>query len=253
MSLIPHSNIRVDNFEFMRNDLTEYVFFLSHCHEDHVKGLTPSWNYGRIYTSPMSRALLVDRFPHLKDHAIALEMNEEHWIYLDKDRKEGVSVVFMDACHCPGAVMMLFRGKMGTVVHTGDFRFTESMLANEHLFPPALRNPDCHACAIPVDYLFLDNTFANPTYDFPSREEAFRSLVDIVSNHNKYRVYVFSYNLGKEEVFINLAKEFETLIVVDEDRYRKIQLMDLSPELFTTDPKQGWIHVKSIKDLKTMA
>lgn len=33
MSLIPHSNIRVDNFEFMKNDLTQYVFFLTHCHE----------------------------------------------------------------------------------------------------------------------------------------------------------------------------------------------------------------------------
>ena len=33
MSLIPHSNIRVDNFEFMKNDLNTYVFFLSHCHE----------------------------------------------------------------------------------------------------------------------------------------------------------------------------------------------------------------------------
>ena len=33
MSLLPHSNIRVDNFEFMKNDLTQYVFFLTHCHE----------------------------------------------------------------------------------------------------------------------------------------------------------------------------------------------------------------------------
>jgi hypothetical protein len=28
------------------------------------------------------------------------------------------------------------------------------------------------------------------------------------------------YNLGKEEVLLNLAEEFETLIVVDEDRMR---------------------------------
>lgn len=33
MSLLPHSNIRVDNFEFMKNDLNHYVFFLTHCHE----------------------------------------------------------------------------------------------------------------------------------------------------------------------------------------------------------------------------
>jgi len=37
---------------------------------------------------------------------------------------------------------------------------------------------------------------------------------------------------------------------VDEDRYRKLSIMDLRPDLFTTDPKLGWIHIKSIKDLK---
>ena len=42
------------------------------------------------------------------------------------------------------------------------------------------------------------------------------------------------------------------MIVVDEDRYRKLQLMDLMPELFTTDEKAGWIHIKSIKNLKNM-
>jgi len=42
--------------------------------------------------------------------------------------------------------------------------------------------------------------------------------------------------LGKEEIFINLAEEFETLIVVDEDKMRQIRIMDLKPHLFTTDP-----------------
>ena len=37
MSLLPGTNIRVDNFEFMKNDLMEYVFFLSHCHEGNFK------------------------------------------------------------------------------------------------------------------------------------------------------------------------------------------------------------------------
>lgn len=140
MSLIPHSNIRVDNFEFMKNDFTQYIFFLSHCHEDHVKGLNPSWNYGKIYTSHISKVLILEKFPHLKDYVVELEMDEEHWIYLDESKKEGVSVILMDACHCPGAVMFLFRGKMGTVFHTGDFRFSESMFNNEFVFPPDKRN-----------------------------------------------------------------------------------------------------------------
>jgi len=235
MSLLPHSNIRVDNFEFMKNDLTEYVFFLTHCHEDHLKGLTPSWNFGKIYSSKISKKLICDRYPHLKDYVIDLEMDEEHWIYCDEQKKEGVSVVMMDACHCPGAVMLLFRGKMGTILHTGDFRFSESMLDNPYLFPKSRKNQDQRAISVTVDTLFLDNTFADPTYDFPSREQAYNGLKDIVRSHKDYRIFIFSYYLGKEEVFLNLAEDFETLIVVDEDRYRKLCLMDLKPELFTTD------------------
>lgn len=49
-------------------------------------------------------------------------------------------------------------------------------------------------------------------------------------------MFLFSYSLGKEEVFLNLAEDFKTKIVVDEARYHKIKLMDLKPELFTTDP-----------------
>ena len=34
----------------------------------------------------------------MKDFTYDLAMNEEHWIYLDDKKKEGVSVVLMDAC-----------------------------------------------------------------------------------------------------------------------------------------------------------
>jgi len=132
-------------------------------------------------------------------------MDEEHWIYLDESKKEGVSVMMMDAFHCPGAIMFLFRGKMGTVLHTGDFRFSEQMFDNPILFPPQRSNKDMRGISVDVDYLFLDNTFADPEYDFPSREEAYKSLTNTIKQHHDYRIFLFSYNLGKEEVFINLA------------------------------------------------
>jgi DNA cross-link repair 1B protein len=204
----------------MRNDLTTYCFFLSHCHADHIMGLHSSWNYGKIYTSVISKILICDKFPHLKDYAVGLEMDEEHWIYLDESKKEGVSVVLMDACHCPGAVMFLFKGKMGTVLHTGDFRFHPSMLEHPKLCPPGRRNDEMKGITVDIDYLHLDNTFANPEYDFPTREEAYKTLKEIVANHKEYRVFLFSYTLGKEEVLLNLAEDFESLIVVDEDRMR---------------------------------
>jgi hypothetical protein len=73
------------------------------------------------------------------------------------------------------------------------------------MFPPANKNPEKRGISIEVDTLFLDNTFADPTYDFPAREEAYAGLKEIVKQHKDYRIFIFSYYLGKEEVFINLA------------------------------------------------
>jgi hypothetical protein len=74
-------------------------------------------------------------------------------------------------------------------------------------------------------------------------------LVSIVKSHSQYRIFLFAYNLGKEEVFISLATDFNTKIVVDQERMKKIQLMKLTPERFTTDPEESLFHIKSIKDL----
>jgi DNA cross-link repair 1B protein len=118
----------------------------------------------------------------------------------------------MDAYHCPGAVMFYFKGKMGTVLHTGDFRFSEKMFNVESVFPMYKRNKELRAISADVDYLFLDNTFADPEYDFPSREEAYLGLKEIVKSHENHRIFAFSYYLGKEEVFVNLARDFNTQV-----------------------------------------
>lgn len=96
-------------------------------------------------------------------------MDVEHWIYLDASKTEGVTVRFFDANHILGAVMILFQGKMGTILHTGDFRYTERMLDNHILFPPHLRNEQLKNIAIDIDQLVLDNTFCDPKFNHPPK------------------------------------------------------------------------------------
>lgn len=69
----------------------------------------------------------------------------------------GVEVTLVDANHCPGAVIFLFRLQDGRrYVHTGDMRFSPAMLANLHLqrFQGA-------------DALYLDTTYCNVRHTFP--------------------------------------------------------------------------------------
>jgi Cft2 family RNA processing exonuclease len=63
-------------------------------------------------------------------------------------------VTLYEANHCPGAVMLLFEGPKGRVLHTGDFRFKPSMLD--------------HFTGKDIDCLYMDNTFATTEEDFPS-------------------------------------------------------------------------------------
>jgi mRNA degradation ribonuclease J1/J2 len=79
------------------------------------------WNYGKIYCSPIASRILTARFPHLKPYVVTLEMHRDYVI-------KGRTVHLLPANHCPGAVMFVFKGPGGTVLHTGDFRFREEMV-----------------------------------------------------------------------------------------------------------------------------
>jgi len=107
-------------------------------------------------------------------------------------------------------------------------------------------------CSIDIDHLIMDATFADPVKDHPQKQEAYEGICSIIRKHKNYRVYLFVYLLGKEEVFSSLAKEFKTKAVVDEDRYKKIKLLGLEPELYTTNPDEGWLHIKTKEQRKYM-
>jgi len=217
MITIPQSPIVIDSFRFIPG---VYIYLLSHLHSgkffnkgilcsnfnydllnrhcarhncnkklilDHTSGLTPSWNFGTIYCSHVTRAILLEKFRINPELVIGLDEDRTHIISLDNNaaattignntsalvsssatppsQPKGVTMqlTLIDANHCPGACMFLIESYFGTILHTGDFRFDPLIL--QHF---ALQNKK-------IDVLHLDDTYANPDYVFPTRVSCHQS------------------------------------------------------------------------------
>lgn len=64
--------------------------------------------------------------------------------------------------------MLVFRGEFGCLLYTGDFRWEancERATRGRDMLLGALKDEVVHI-------LYLDNTYCNPSYDFPPRQVA---------------------------------------------------------------------------------
>jgi hypothetical protein len=64
-------------------------------------------------------------------------------------------------------------------------------------------------------------------------------------------VYISTYNLGKEEILVELADYYNTRVVVSDERYKDLLAMDVDVTKFSTRDEDGWIFVKKWKDKQT--
>ena len=123
-----------------------------------------------------TRQLWVNKYPNLKTLAVEIELWQPFVVYLDKGRTQWVTITFFDANHWPGSIMMLFEGPMGTIFHTGDFRFTQRFFNYSKLFPKADESENGQGLAIDIDILIWDGTFSDPNYIFQSQQEAYSEI-----------------------------------------------------------------------------
>ena len=142
-----------------------------------------------------------------------------------------------DSNHCPGSVMYLFRGVIGTVLHTGDFRYSWRLFSKYPLlYPKDWENENLRGISVPIDHLIVDSTFGDPNIIFPAQDDAMKTIEEIATTHFrlKNKIHTFTYTIGKEEIFVWLAKMFDTKIGVDEKWYRQMLICNYDPKLFTT-------------------
>lgn len=230
-TFIPNTPIAVD-FWKLRDCPQARIFFLTHLHGDHITGLTPSWNQP-IYCSEITAKLLSHHHQIKKKLIHPLSLDTPHIIYLDQEHREQMTVTVIDANHCPGAVMFLFEGYFGTILHTGDFRF--------HL--PMIEDPPLNKYEGKIDVLYLDNTYCSPACRFASRDEAATEIIDIIKAHPEHDVVIGLRSLGKETLLSKIAISCQEWISVPAKFYETLQLLN-APDVFQNNASDCRIRVE---------
>ncbi|XP_047481361.1 DNA cross-link repair 1A protein-like isoform X3 [Penaeus chinensis] len=213
------------------------AYFLTHFHYDHYRGLS------KKFTQPIYCSEITGRLVNLR---LGIPLKYLHFLPMEEPQIVcGLEVTLLEANHCPGAVMFLFKLRTGaTVLHVGDFRAHPKMESY-----PALWN-----CSI--DTLFLDTTYCNAVYDFPRQEDVIDKCVSVATSHvadnTKTLIVVGSYTIGKERVFKAIASALDCKIWASSDKQRTlrcIQDKEICSRL-TSEKLCARVHVLPMSDLQ---
>ena len=175
--------IIVDGFHYASSDLSD-CYFLSHFHSDHYGGLSKHFDCGTVYCSPATCSLVKLKLNVSSQYLRPLELDKKHTVMCNG---VPVQVTLTDANHCPGAVLILFQfplsgaqdGRSGvkSILHTGDFRFTRSMLESSRILNQLARTQSSNSKNLVV---YLDTTYCNPSHCFPPQSEAIEAVKQCV-------------------------------------------------------------------------
>ncbi|XP_078158691.1 uncharacterized protein LOC144554246 isoform X2 [Carex rostrata] len=153
-----------------KNDGKRY-HFLSHAHKDHLKGIVSRASYP-IYATRVTITIILNYYPQL-DKAIFVEIKVDETLVIN-DEDGDFSVTCCNANHCPGAVMFIFEGIFGNILHTGDCRLTADCLQDLPLKYVTKRGKEMES---QFDFIFLDCTFGGCFLKFPTKKSAIQQVV----------------------------------------------------------------------------
>lgn len=241
---------------FLKANYQAHFYLLSHLHQDHMKGLDSTAfkkhlngrPKSRIYCSEITKSILLHdpNYYHLKLFLYGLPINQKTFIELTDDcdttctKIERVALTFLPSGHCPGSVMFLLEGSNGNILYTGDFRIE----AEEYKFIVYNR-----LSLIDIDCLYLDTTFFLPEMMvIPNRKIITKEIVSKIQEwlcQSSYHVICLRCRakLGYEYLLIEIAKSFNTKILVN---HEQMKLYNCIPEVqsrVTINEKETKIHM----------
>lgn len=226
---IADTSFAVDAFEFGAIEgVTTY--FLTHFHYDHYIGLKKSFKFP-LYCTNITAKLVIKRIKVDEKYIHILENNKSIII-------GDVEVTPFDANHCPGSVILLFRLRNGKQhLHTGDFR-ADAVMETHSLISE-----------LPVANLYLDTTYFENHYSFPTQKEVIdrvRMLVKDISNKYPKALFVCgAYTIGKEKVFTGIIDELQCKLWCDRAKCDVLRCLEdtIISSAIVDNPKDAKVHV----------
>lgn len=187
------------------------AFLITHAHEDHVGGLPyvlPNFPGVPVYASTLARGLLGAKFKEhrLDDHPlVALEPGDE--LEIGPFR----ALPFRIGHSIPDAMGIALRTPVGTIVHTGDFKFDHTPVDGKPSDFATLARLGQEG----VVCLLSDSTRAeNPGYTPSERTvgEAFREIIEPLEG--RVIVATFASNIARIQQVFDAAETFGRKVAV---------------------------------------
>ncbi|KDP42592.1 hypothetical protein JCGZ_24366 [Jatropha curcas] len=207
--------------------------FLTHAHKDHCSGILTHSSYP-IYSTHLTKSLVLHHYPQLEDSLfVGIEVGQS-MVIDDPDGQFWVTA--LDANHCPGALMFLFEGIFGNILHTGDCRLTPECL---QCFPEKYINKKGREPRCQLDYVFLDCTFGRFHQKLPGKHSATQQVINCIWKHPAATVvYLTCDLLGQEDILADVSQTFGSKIYVDKTANPECfqALTHTVPQILTEDP-----------------
>ncbi|XP_052900581.1 protein artemis-like [Anopheles moucheti] len=237
--------IGIDRFDETVRDRAR-VFFLSHCHADHMEGLSTSQPLpGTLYMSPHSAVIIGHRYP--KETVYLLPSSERITLLITAPTGEStyeLCVRTVPAEHCPGSVMFYFETKTVRVLYTGDFRPSADSMAviKQDRIQPGI--------------IYLDSTFLEREYMyFPTRQESINRIIAICTQwleadqRNIVSLWPAA-TYGTEELFRQLYTHLHHRIHIYEAQRATYNHFEMLKDVFTDDRMSTRVHACNGKTVR---
>lgn len=161
------------------------AYFLSHFHSDHYIGLTSTWTHGPIFCSKVTGNLVKQQLRVDPKFVVSLDFEQT----VEVPGTRGVQVTMISANHCPGSSLFLFEKVVGKkmngeprlqrILHCGDFRACKMHVEHPLLMPEVRDAVTDKGKEQKIDVCYLDTTYLNPKYAFPSQKEVIKACADM--------------------------------------------------------------------------